>query len=248
MTNEIKNLVFTISVVVIFVAYVSYVPSSLIAVGTYNDPTEEIPTYYQGSYLGVFSTSHAYGLNDSVFNDGFQFGGKSYNYDLGGKYWLGVCHYNAVNNYTEFYLGERWYFGFLRVGVDFLRFKSEAGIDRGTSLSDAELQSDYETGEEWVKYTVTSDLNEEIRFDLFFGFDGDVYDNIKDAFNDQGVIAIHGSGIDETLTNLNAWQLIGALMLFQMPDIHPLFTLIIVFPIYAMFALSIAYVVRHFFP
>lgn len=68
----------------------------------------------------------------------------------------------------------------------------------------------------------------------YFGFNQTTYSSLEDALDNQDIIISMGMGWDYESGALSGWDLIGRLLFFQVPDIHPILNAIIALPIWAM--------------
>ena len=69
-------------------------------------------------------------------------------------------------------------------------------------------------------------------FDLTIAYNTTAYTSFTEAFNNNDFWFIVGMTIDDIKTKLSAWDLIGRLLFFQMPEIHPVLNMIIAIPVW----------------
>ena len=72
--------------------------------------------------------------------------------------------------------------------------------------------------------------------DVSFNYDEETYSSVEDAWNHHGLSFFIGIEFDQIATGLNAWDLIGMVLFFKMPNVHPLLNYIIAVPIWASIA------------
>lgn len=81
---------------------------------------------------------------------------------------------------------------------------------------------------------------------VLFSYNGTTFATLEDALDGVGgtpeLYVFVGLGWDETISSINAWSLIGQLLTFQAPEIHPTINVIIAVPIW----ISIIYVAFRF--
>jgi len=63
--------------------------------------------------------------------------------------------------------------------------------------------------------------------------------NISEAFDEGSLIVVMGFGFDDYQTSISAWSLVGQLLFFQAPQIHPVLNAIIALPIWATISVLI---------
>lgn len=68
---------------------------------------------------------------------------------------------------------------------------------------------------------------------IFIGYNQSKYQSIGHAIDNKEVIVLIGVGIEDAVAKVNAWNIIGALLIFQLPDINPLLNFFIALPFYA---------------
>lgn len=73
---------------------------------------------------------------------------------------------------------------------------------------------------------------------VWFTDTNETRNNISQAWDEGAIHVIMGFGFDDYETSISSWALVGQLLTFQAPDIHPVINAIIAIPIWA----TIAYV------
>jgi len=68
---------------------------------------------------------------------------------------------------------------------------------------------------------------------IYVSFNITEYSSLLDAWNNHEIEIMIGVRLEETLAKFNAWSLIGSLLTFSMPQIHPVLNMIIAIPIWA---------------
>lgn len=62
---------------------------------------------------------------------------------------------------------------------------------------------------------------------VILSFNDDAYESLREAWFSDDVFVLVGSGIEQDLSTVNAFQLVGQIMFFQMPDVHPAIQMIL---------------------
>jgi len=109
----------------------------------------------------------------------------------------------------------------------------ETGENRGVSLTDSEIDVDY--NQESMKYRLTCAQND-LRLVALFAFNETLYSLPSDAWDANALKVLIGVEFDQVLTTMNAWGLIGMLLFFQLPGIHPIINAIIALPLWICIA------------
>jgi len=72
--------------------------------------------------------------------------------------------------------------------------------------------------------------------DIVLHYNTTEYSNFFEAFKDNQFEAVFGINPHDLNTKLSAWDLIGKLLFFQMPNIHPILNMLIAIPIWTCIA------------
>ena len=83
----------------------------------------------------------------------------------------------------------------------------------------------------------------EVRAAIIFYF---VDDSV--TYEDDNLKVIQSMGLDDTYTSLNIWNLLGAIMWFRSPDIHPIINVLIAVPLWISFIWVAFYVLKELLP
>ena len=238
--GELKPLAFSLLTIVFFYGLIAYVPMGLLVFDESYAVTT--PESYQGADIGNYRFVHNVTIDDSNFAI-FQ-SVRRYQFELGGQYWVLLID----SNYNYLKVGRRNYFGIFWVSTDWLTFKHELGADRGEFLDDYEMNWDYSQDEDWTKYRMYNPNDAGIGCEVNLGFNTTTYDSPKEAFDNKELVCYIGMGIDNLYSTLNAWQLIGMIMFFQVPDINPVLGYFLGFTLWFFFVFPIVLIMLKFIP
>lgn len=221
---ELRGLITVIAFFSCFVILVGAIPPEFL----YASPDYrqvEPPEYFEA----IDITAYAQTYNDTVPPPDPVPPYDSVDWSLGGYDWSLIC----VDSSPDFIqIGKREYWWIFQIGVTWFHFRNSEGIDRGEQLTSAELDSDYDEESETTKYSCSSPIWQNVQFDLYFGFNTTTYEAPSEALSGNELYFLQGMGIEAISTTINAWNLIGMLLFFQMPEVHPILNALIAIPIW----------------
>lgn len=242
--NDVRMISFCVLFFFGFAFIIGFLPSELYS-STYQYD-REFPDFYAGlDIAGDYAYTANFTVNDGTFTSStLILGYREYLFDLGGQNWVVYVD----EGYTHLKFGERNYLGIFWISTDFLTFKYETGADRGDILAYAEMNGDFVGNEGWLKYRMIHPRDPAIGCDVLIGFNTSRYASPQDALANEGLRVVVGIGFDDVSTTLNVWQLIGSIMLFQAPMIHPLLNAPIAFTLWIVFVFGLAMFIARFIP
>ena len=235
--SEQRGFVFSVVFIIVFSALLSSIPAGL--QGSGEDPDTVIPV--DPSLLTGFAETEDY------HPDNFTWSGAIvpyyYDYDaLGGRDWR--CQ---TDNTSFLTLGAKDYWlDFLWFGVlDFCKFESPSGQDRGTQLYFTYIDADAEDGT--VSYSLELSDSGNAAGSLIIYWNSTEYSSMDDAWDNDGVYLLHGVGLDTTATT-NVAVLLVSLLFLQLPDVPVLINILLATPIWACIIFVLWYVVKEMIP
>lgn len=83
---------------------------------------------------------------------------------------------------------------------------------------------------------------------LGLSYDNDTYTDLEDAWDDGELMVYVGFTSNMTFTGGNAWALLGQLLTFNTPNVHPVINFFISVPIWVCIVVSILYVLEKLLP
>lgn len=236
---EIRSFVVTVSFLMIFSLLVGFVPTVIFGGGglggippvagldpavlsgyQYTKSIRTNSTYFSASYL--LGVAHHYSLGDTSF----------------------IMH--TYQEWPQFRLGVKsLVFGVWVGGVDWLRFRAKAsGADRGDTLSLDEIQYDYQTGGQPVRYQLIGRAGVG---DLLCTWDTTLYSTAASAAAANSLYFIHGIGVGE-VGSMNVLSFLLSILTFRAPNIHPAINALIAVPIYAVVGYLFLVILEKFKP
>jgi len=233
-TSEHRGFVFSVVFIIIFSTLLASVPAGLQGPG--DSPDTVIPI--DPSILTGFAQTENYSPAS------YSWGGALYFYDydnLGGRDWR-----SQTNDDTWLNLGAKVYWIFLWFGVlDFCKFESPSGQDRGTQLDFTEIDEDAEGGT--VRYSMILTDSGDSAGSLVVYWNTTAYSDPDDAWDNDELYLLHGVGIDSTATT-NVAALLVSLLFLQLPEVPTLVNIFLAVPIWACIIYVLWFVVKEMIP
>ena len=223
--DESRPFLFSFTMMVIYLLLLSQVPTTLY-LHSYTQHDYNIPPYFDGVDISIYSASYNFSIEDGETTQYFAIRYKDWS--LGGFDWRFTCD----TSYTYIQLGKRNIWGIFLISTDYMEFVSEDGVNRGTQLSDNEMDLDFAGNETWIHYRLQLEDQPEIGCDVYLGFNTSLYNSPSDALNNQNLTLLQTLGIDDLYTSFNFWRILGQLMFLQTPDIHPLLNVVLIAPMW----------------
>ena len=232
-SSEQRGFVFCVTFIIIFGALLAAVPVGL--QGTEETPSTIIPV--DPSILTDFTDKENY--TKSAFSS---IGAGLYTYD----YSLGVRDWVCVTNNTVFQLAAKVYFWILWLGqLDYCKFTSTGGIDRGTTITLDEIETDADEGA--IRYTLQFTGTGQSAGAFIFYWNTTAWPDIADAWDNDELYLLHGIGIESSATN-DIGALIISLLLLQLPEVPPLINLFLAVPIWACIIYVLWFIIKEMIP
>jgi len=227
-SGEIKVFITVITFLGSFALLVSMIPGQF-AVQSKTYRQVSVPEYFEAIDIQCFAetknlTVPAYdefGLDCSV--GGWELKIYPYYSDLANIHELQLKH---VDRWWIFVVGEHhltW------------RRKTD-GINLGIQLDKDELLNAYDADKGLAEFTVSC---EHLTAYVAFAYNTTKYENIVEAWANSELWMLIAIGFDQVNTSTNAWNVIGKLLFFQSPDVHPAINALIAIPIWAAVAITI---------
>jgi len=226
MENEHRTLIVIVTFLSTFFILVSTIPSGFLYTNSaYRQMI--IPSYFEASEIQSYYNTTLLELD--VDNDTYEFSLGDWNLKL---HIDGESREMWMETYTKWWIFE-WninYFTWYNNEVDY-SYESD-GIEKisFTSIDQVYLSDPNATNSR--KWTL---VNSETTIVLYFGFN-QTYEKPTDALYDGHLNALFCINFDKVNTSYNAWNLISALLFFQMPDVHPAINALIAIPIWVAIA------------
>jgi len=240
-TPPLRTFLFVVTFLAIFGLLVMTIPTGFMA-ETDQYRQDEIQDYFEAIDLEAYAETWDYRMNET--------GGKLvYGYlyvvdvDIGGH----DCDFEYTKaNYSNPYIQMRHFYAVWWIFTDccYMKWIDANGFDRTTKvgvtnrLMLADLEACYQDAQ---PFTVKC---KHFQQNVFFAYNETTYSSVEEAWNHHGLYVLIGIEFDELATGLNAWDLIGMILFFQMPNVHPILNYIIAIPIWISVAwLAFAFII-----
>jgi len=239
--SEMRGLIADICFIASFAIIISLIPSQFLIAG-YEGRTVIPPEYFEAIDIQTFKETWVYTMNETggemiygmyrvnIENDGERVGG--HDFDL----FYRPANQSDHNLFIKHYFAE-W---LILIYTHDMTFTNGEGINRGTILEENELENDF------------VGANAQYRVDcshffvrVYFGYNETIYDSPIDAWDCHGLSILIGINFDQTSTGYNAWDLIGMLLFFQLPQVHWIVNILIAIPMWIAIAyLTFIFILR----
>jgi len=202
-------------------------------------PTE----FYASSYRGVTVPDELDALDVPVYDyttlnityDGSGYWQEDFGFDGGTDF--RAISYNTTNTHgvdaCVFFI--EWdSFPWKAYGLDFWL----EDVNEGATLYFPQLDEIYdETGA--LLFSMKTQDSGQLKFICAYVWDEETYETPTPAFENDGVIIYIGLTWEQQMSTMSAWNIVGMILFFQMPQIHPLFNLMFALPIWACIVYTI---------
>jgi len=227
--SEMRGIVTTVSFLGMLVFLIALFPSQFYAVD-YEGKEVNVPEYFEGIDIQNYKETWTYCLNESggIYDPI----GKFYQIeiDIGQHDWS--LHYKCANttdkDLTFYHKWFEWVFFLYYHNMELINSK---GVSRGDYLEETELNTDYSNNEGRYKIECIHFFGRGI-----FGYNTTIYSSPSEAWDYHALWIFIGINFDQTATGYNAWDLIGMILFWQLPDMHWVVNAIISFPFWGCIA------------
>lgn len=226
---EQRSFVFALVFITLFSVMVATIPTGLQGEGDNPDMVTPLdPNIISG-----------YSDGETFSNSNFSAG--VYEYELNSRTWLCLTDDLSFELYAKILIA-----GFLWIGgLDVVKFVSDSGTDRGTTLTLLEIDLDDTDGT--ARYALQYEASGGAAGDLICYWNTTAYDNSTEAWDDNGLYLFHAVGFDTTAT-ADIGALLLSLLFLQLPDVPLLVNILIATPIWASVVYLIWWVLKETIP
>ena len=228
--SELRGLLTVISFIGVTVLLIGLTPVQFYA-EEYEGLTITPPEVFEAVDIQRFQETWECRLNET---GGYEKGGGYYMMEIkntgqeffGGhdlNLWYKKANETSLDLHIEHWYA-KWIFFLVQDGLEWINPK---GISRGFILMGSELDTDFNTTE--IEYTAKC---KHLEVKAFFGFNETLYSTPTEAWNHHGLWVLIGINFDQTATGYSAWDLIGMLLFFQLPNVHWFINALIAIPLW----------------
>lgn len=231
-SGEIKGLILAVTFLSTFFIIVAMIPSDFVTESQEYTPSPvSVPEYFEAVDVQSFAETKNINLTDASLTEHFTLGGWNVEFE----YW------HAYKGFSCRTYSSWWIFNW---DFDNFHWYDVDGIERSEYFTflvqDREMcylesiDQLYENyGNKGLKWNLK---NDHTQFVLYFGFNETKYNSPSEALSNDDLHVYIGVNFDKVNTTFNAWNLIGALLTFQLPNVHPAINMLISIPIWVLIA------------
>lgn len=226
--SEMRGLITTVSFIGCLVILIAYIPPQFYT----TDQTWRAspPEYFEAIDIEQYSETwnHTMDGTDCVdYVDWWVF-----KLELGGhplQFWYAKA--NKTPSWGDTRFKHYWYWWIFPTAMHDMKWYNKKGLYLGETLEKTELDNDYESGN--IRYSVKCD---HFQMSAFFGFNETVYSKPSQAWDSNELRIMLGIKFDQVNTAINAWNLVGMLLIFQLPDVHWVVNVLLSLPFWVCIA------------
>lgn len=221
-----KNILFIVVLLSTFALLVSTMPSEFVEGSNPQYRKADVPSYFEAIDVEQFANTYVITPDSDYYIENW--GKTQFGHDM-------QFHANRPPTFSDYYLYNEHCFPFLffyRWGAHKMEWIVHDTITtRGTTLYSDEIESDMENGT--ARYVVKCN---HFQMNCWVGYNTSLYNSVEDAWDNNGLSLMFAIEWDEKGTGINAWNLIGLLLFFQLPNIHWTLNALIAIPLWLMIA------------
>lgn len=224
--SELRGLLVVGTFLTILVLFIAFIPASFL-VTSQDQRTIQAPDYFEAVDLQNFVDTENKTMDGS---DPQWYGYYRYSFDLGG--WDLQLEYKLTGE-VRLYQAEYWWI--FQTGRHLMTFyETQNGVAITTSpyhiLTDDLLDTYFE--EDMGNTPLLAKRVGILQIWTFFAYNVSEYSSFQEAFPTGDCVIFLGIGFDQTNTTYNAWDVIGMLLFFQLPNTHIILNAIMAIPIW----------------
>ena len=241
--GEQKTLIAVVSFLACFYLLVSFMPSYLLGDNP-EYPSYNVPEYFEAVDIQSYACIWNITLNPD---------GEWKNNDFAGLILKVMTGLGRIYMWTqaEFRIGDITIFSWDR---DYFHWYDSNGIEHTGCdplvapgwkyIKLSEIDEVYsETGS--LAWTVK---NGKAQYKVYFGFNETLYSTPSEAFSNSDLVMLVCAGYDQVNTSVNAWNLIGQILFFKMPNVHPVINALIAIPVWVAITWLVIVIILKFIP
>ena len=233
-SGEIKGLIVVITFLSTFFIITAMIPSGFLQTAP-EGRTVDVPEYFEGIDIQSYADTYVINLTvtDFIEYDEFSFGGWEMKY----------TDWNPPDCLIWIRTQAKWWV--FRWDFQYFKWYDKEGVEQSEStwigeyhekqaISYDALDEAYENfGKEGLRWILKNIYTQMV---VYVGFNMTKYSKPSDALNNGELSLLLCMNFDKTNTSYNAWNLVGAILFFQMPDVHPAINALIAIPLWVMIA------------
>jgi len=234
--SELRGLIVVMSFIGVYALLIALMPSQLFTAGDIRDV--EVPELFDSVDILAYAqtcTVHTNETGGKVVGNYYKVelktaGGEDLgNRDLDLKYKLNSS--TPYNMYVNHYWKEWVIFTY----VEKLDFYHE-GIGLGNYLSPAIMEQYVDSNENDTASFMLVSTRHKFQYYFSVGFNSTSWNNFTHAWQNKDLYIFVAVDFDNVHTSYNAWQIVGMLLFFSLPEINPIIKAMISIPIWICIA------------
>lgn len=242
-STEQSMLITVVSFLSVFFILVMTMPTALLTSAP-QYRTVTTPEYFEAVDIQSFAQTYNFSLStcewtSNTYLKTFNLGGWNLYFRAIPTHWIESAHY-----------AQWWIFSW---DFHYFEWYDKQGINYGKELELTELDSVFLTLNQTqpssnmtiMEFTIKSD---QTQLSVFFSWNHTQWGYPSNAINNGDFHILYCIGFDKINTSINAWNLVGMILFFQAPNIHPVLNAIIAIPIWVAIAYLIYIIILKAIP
>ena len=230
-SRELGAFIFCVTFLGSMVLLIAWIPAQLYTAD--NGRIVEHPEMFESIDVWSFSETFSYQMNET---GGYSVGEWYYFEDdamnIGNRDFR--FNYKCANETPlELYIRHKWVW-FIFPQFETMEWMNNKGVSRGDYLSVEEMEND-SPDNVTVQYRCISP-KKGFQYFASFSYNSTLHGNFTHAWNYHGLYFFWAVNFDQVGTSYNAFQLIGMLLFFQLPDINVYVNALLAIPIWSCVA------------
>lgn len=216
--SELRGLITVITFLGVFVLLIAWIPLAFYQAGKGRDVT--VPDAFEVIDVWSYAETFLYQMNET---GGGTIGNKYYitddGLDIGNR---DFTFYYSKANLTEHELKmqHNWYYLIFPQAENLEWICTKTNENRGKLLDASEMQLDGENQTEAVKIAKYRAKTKDFQYVGFFQYNATTYANFTHAWNHHQLYFFWAVNFDQVNTSFNAFQIVGMLIFFQLPQVN----------------------------
>jgi len=231
--SELRGLIVILTFLGSFVLLLSLMPAEFYSIGDYRAVT--VPEQFESIDVYSFAETDTIRLNETEGED------------AGGEYWrvqlknagseplgnrdLWLYYKKNDSGFLNMYVNHYWKEWVIFTFFEKLNFYHK-GTDHGLYLDTSMMESYREApNNDTANFELVSPRHS-FQYYWSVGFNSTSYNNFTHAWRNQDLYIFVGVDFDDVNTSYNAWQLVGMLLFFQLPEMNPVINGLMAIPLW----------------
>lgn len=225
---ELRPLITVVSFLGLFALFVAMIPWEFYA-ESYEGRGIDVPEYFEGIDIQSFAETYNFTISKTTMET-FTLG--SWNMRFYSVQGITSFYVYTYDNWWIFEWNYRNFDWYDRKGIK-QSYTGPIPYHKYQILPWAALNENWQSKTKECKWTIRQGKTQ---IAVYFGFNTTDYTNPYDALMSDDLRILFAIGFDQVNTSINAWNIIGGLLFFQMPDVHPAINAIIAVPLWICIA------------